>query len=134
MLERLRLRRRKRDSRKAPSMKEWPSHIVTLSDRDLSDFIGEYPLSVVDFWAPWCAPCKVILPRLRLLSRKYAGSVAFGRLNIEDNEDSAERYRIKTIPNLVFFSYGRRILSVSGVKATGDIARKIDRMLVKYEG
>ncbi|MCK4455395.1 MAG: thioredoxin [Thermoplasmata archaeon] len=129
-----RLRRRKQDSRKPPSVNEWPSHIITLSDKNLSDFIGKYPLSVVDFWAPWCAPCKVILPRLRVLSRKYAGSVAFGRLNIEKNEGIAEQYRIKGIPNLVFFSYGRRVLSVSGVKTIGDIARKIDKMLVKYKG
>ncbi len=134
MFEGFRLRRRKQDSRKSPPVNEWPSHIVTLSDKNLSDFIGKYPLSVVDFWAPWCAPCKVILPRLRLLSGKYAGSVAFGRLNIEKNEGIAEQYRIKNIPNLVFFSYGRRILSVSGVKTIGDIGRRIDRMLVKYKG
>lgn len=134
MFERFRLRRRKQDLGKPSSMNDWPGHIVTLSDKNLSDFIGKYPLSVVDFWAPWCAPCKVILPRLRLLSRKYAGSVAFGRLNIEKNEGIAEQYRIKSIPNLVFFSYGRRILSVSGVKTIGDIGRKIDRMLVKYKG
>jgi len=134
VFERFRLRRRKQDLGEPSSMRDWPGHIVTLSDENLSDFIGKYPLSVVDFWAPWCAPCKVILPRLRLLSRKYAGSVAFGRLNIEKNEGIAEQYRIKSIPNLVFFSYGRRILSVSGVKTIGDIGRKIDRMLVKYKG
>lgn len=131
MVERFRLRRGKKDLRKPPPMKDWPTHIVTLSEKIFSDFVGKYPLSVVDFWAPWCAPCKVILPRLRLLSRQYAGSVAFGRLNIEENKGIAERYRVRNIPNLVFFRYGKRILSVSGVKTIGDIARKIDRMLVK---
>lgn len=133
MLERLRLRKGKQDLRKPPSTRDWPSHIVTLSDKIFSDFIEKYPLSVVDFWAPWCAPCKVILPRLRVLSRQYAGSVAFGRLNVEKNKGIAERYRVRSIPNLVFFSYGRRVLSVSGVRTIGDIARKIDRMLVKYK-
>lgn len=133
MLKSLRSRKKK-DLRKPPSVEEMPSHIVTLSEKSFSDFIGKYPLSVVDFWAPWCAPCKVILPRLRVLSKKYAGRAAFGRLNIEKNRDIAERYRIKSIPNLVFFSYGKRIHNVLGVRTTGYIMTKIDKMLVKYKG
>lgn len=111
--------------------KEWPTHIVTLDKKIFSDFVKNYRLTVVDFWAPWCAPCKAVLPKLRLLSKRYAGRVAFGRLNIEKNKDIAKRYRVKSIPNLLFFCRGKKISSLLGVRTTGDLMKKIDNALAK---
>ena len=108
---------------------DWPDHVLTLGRDNFNEFIEKYPLSVVDFWAPWCAPCKIMLPRLRKLSKMYHGKVAFGRLNTAENEHIAKKYRIASIPNLIFFSYGRKIKSITGVKSVGEIKKIINKTL-----
>ena len=116
---------------KSPTIKEWPDHSVTLDAENFNEFIGKYPLSVVDFWAPWCAPCRTMIPRLRRLSTIYKGEVAFGRLNTQQNEDIPKKYKIMGIPHLVFFSYGKKITSATGAKSVGDIKTIIDDILKK---
>ena len=116
---------------KAQSVKEWPDHVVTLEGNNFNKFIEKYPLSIVDFWAPWCAPCQIIAPRIRRLSKIYKGKVAFGKLDTEKNQDIAKKYKIMGIPYLAFFSYGKKISSMIGVKSVGDIKNVIDDLLKK---
>ncbi len=124
--------KRKKESAKEPlQSKEWPDHVVTLEGKNFNNFIEKYPLSMVDFWAPWCAPCKAMLPRLRRLSVIYKGKVAFGRLNTQDNEAISKRYKIMGIPHFKFFNYGKKVASMTGVKSVGDIKDTIDDMLKK---
>ena len=72
-----------------------------------------------------------MLPRLRKLSKIYKGKVAFGRLNTQENQDIAKRYRITSIPYLIVFSYGKKVTALTGVKSVGDIKTVIDRLLKK---
>jgi thioredoxin 1 len=113
------------------SVNEWPEHVVTLDKKNFDDFINKYPLSIVDFWAPWCSPCKTMTPRLRRLSKVYKGNVAFGRLDTQENQNLAKKYKIMGIPNLVFFSYGKKISSITGLKSVGVIKSMIDDLLKK---
>ena len=85
----------------------------------------------MDFWAPWCAPCQIIAPRVRRLSKIYKGKVAFGKLDTQKNQDIAKQYKIMGIPHLAFFSYGKKISSITGVKSVGDIKNVIDDLLKK---
>ena len=116
---------------KAYSVKEWPNHVVTLEGNNFNKFIEKFPLSMVDFWAPWCAPCWVIAPRIRRLSKIYKGKVAFGKLDTQKNQDIAKQYKIMGIPYLAFFSYGMKISSMTGVKSVGVIKNVIDDLLKK---
>jgi thioredoxin 1 len=125
-----RLWKRGSDQR-TPSVSDWPDYVVTLEGKNFNEFIQRYPLSLVDFWAPWCAPCKVIAPRIRRLSKIYKGKVAFGRLNTQKNEDVAKQYHIVGIPHLAFFRYGKKITSITGVRSVGDIKDTIDDLLKK---
>jgi len=125
-----RLWKRSSDQR-TPSVNDWPDYVVTLDGKSFNKFIQRYPLSLVDFWAPWCAPCKVIAPRIRRLSKIYKGKVAFGRLNTQKNEDVAKQYHIMGIPHLAFFRYGRKISSITGVRSIGDMKDTIDNLLKK---
>ena len=126
-------RRKSAPSKKAPLVEEWPDHVITLGKGNFNGFIQKYPLSMVDFWAPWCSPCRVIAPRIRRLSKIYKGKVAFGRLNTQESNDIAKQYHIMGIPHLVFFRYGKKITSVTGVRSIGDIKDTIDDLLKKYE-
>ena len=110
---------------------DWPDHIITLDKKNFENFIQRYPLVIVDFWAPWCAPCKAMAPRVRRLSNIYKGKVAFGKLDTQENKDIAKKYRIMGIPHLVFFRYGKKITSITGVKSVNDIKVLIEDVLKK---
>jgi len=109
----------------------WPDHVINLDDNTFNDFIKKYPLSAVDFWAPWCHPCKAMGPRLRRISKIYRGKVAFGKIDIQKNKNVSKKYNITGIPHLAFFSYGKKISSVTGLKSVGNIRKVIEDILKK---
>lgn len=113
------------------SIDNWPDYVVNLERKNINEFIQKYPLSIIDFWASWCAPCKVIAPRIRRLSKIYKGKVAFGKIDTQKNPDIAKQYGIMGIPHLVFFRYGKKITSVTGVKSIGYIKHIIEDILEK---
>jgi len=112
---------------------QWPDYVVTLDEKNITEFITKYPLSIVDFWASWCAPCRIMAPRLRRLSKIYKGKIAFGKLDIQNNQNIAKQYKIMGIPHLVFFKNGKKISSITGVKSIGDIKDIIDAFLKKIK-
>jgi len=120
-------------SRKPPARSEWPDHIIALNGKKFDEFIRKYPLSIIDFWAPWCGPCKTIAPRIRQLSKEYKGQVAFGKVNIDNHKDIAKRFHVSGIPNLSFFSYGEKITNLTGVKPISDIQYEIEEILAKFQ-
>ena len=93
------------DKNTQKTSKEIIEYIITLDNKNFNEFINNYPLSVIDFWAPWCAPCRDLVPRFRRLSKIYKGKVAFGKLDIQKNPDIAKKYKIFAIPNISFFSF-----------------------------
>jgi len=126
-----RKREGKKLDKKNSSVRNWPDHVITLDEKNFNEFIQKYSLSVVDFWAPWCGPCKAMLTRVRRLSVIYNGKVAFGRLNIEENKVISKRYKIMGIPHLGFFRYGKKLTSTTGLKSVKDIKDIIDGFLKK---
>jgi thioredoxin 1 len=125
--------KRKKDSAKKPlQSKEWPDYVVSLDKESFNEFIERYPLSVIDFWAPWCNPCKTMSPRVRRLSKIYKGKVAFGKLNTQENQDITKQYKIMGIPHLAFFHYGKKVMSITGVRSVGGIKDTIDDLLKKH--
>jgi len=123
---------KKKNKEKPIQPDEWPKHVETLNHASFDQFINKYPLSVIDFWAPWCKPCKTMLPRLRRLERLYVGKVAFGRVDTQIEKDIAKKYNIMGIPHFGFFHHGKKIGSATGVKSVGDMKELIDTYLSKY--
>lgn len=117
--------------KECPPLEEWPVEVVQLNETIFFLFVKKYPLSLVDFWAPWCSPCKTISSRVKRLSKIYKGQVAFGKLNVQQHRKIADKYHITNIPYLVFFSYGKKIASLVGAKSIVDIKRKIDSLQKK---
>lgn len=112
---------------------KWPDHVLTLTVENFDDITDKYPLTFVDFWAPWCGPCKVMLPRLRRLEQIYRKKVVFGRLNTQDYPDFSKRYKIMGIPHFIVFHYGKPVERRSGVISVGNLKDTIERLLKKYQ-
>ncbi|MFN4133553.1 MAG: thioredoxin family protein, partial [Candidatus Hadarchaeales archaeon] len=80
-----------------------PGYPVDLTDENFESFVLNNPRLVVDFWAEWCMPCKVMGPIVEELAQKFKGHVLFGKLNVDENPMIARKYQITAIPTLLFF-------------------------------
>ena len=86
-------------------------------------------LMVVDFWAEWCAPCRMIAPILEELAQEYVGKVTIAKLNVDENPQTAARFGIRSIPTLLFFKGGERVDHVIGAVPRTVIQSKIGSYL-----
>ena len=82
---------------------------IELNDRTFTGEVAKHDLMVVDFWAPWCGPCQYVSPIVEELARDYAGKVAFGKLNVDDNPMISTQFRVMSIPTIMFFKKGRLV-------------------------
>jgi thioredoxin 1 len=82
---------------------------------------------LVDFWAEWCAPCRMLVPTVEAIAEQYADSAGVVKLNVDDNPSTAEAYEIKGIPTLILFSAGREVERVVGVASKESISRMIEK-------
>jgi thioredoxin 1 len=100
------------------------------SDTNFKKEVLESHLSVmVDFWAPWCGPCKMIAPYVEELAREYNGKIKIGKLNVDDNPQTATHYGIMSIPTLVFFKNGKVMDQVVGVLSRADLKKRLEENL-----
>lgn len=102
---------------------------VDLSDSDFSSEVSKYPLMLVDFWAPWCMPCRMVSPAVDQLAKQYSGTVAFGRVNVDENPVTANKFRIQSIPTLMLFQHGNPIDQLVGAYPKNVIDSRIKARL-----
>src|SRR5690606_358225 len=86
-------------------------------------------LVLVDFWAPWCMPCRVVGPIIEELAEEYAGAVKVGKLNVDDNLQTAQVYRVMSIPTVILFKDGQPVEQVVGVARKADYQARIAKYL-----
>lgn len=108
-----------------------PHHMATpISDAEFSAKILKSPIPVlVDFWAPWCGPCKAMNPILDELSAQYEGKVAFYKMNVDDNADVPQQFNVMSIPTFVLFKNGEAVDTFIGVQSKETVVGKIDALL-----
>jgi thioredoxin 1 len=83
---------------------------------------------LVDFYADWCGPCKMMAPVIDELAKEYEGKVKIGKLNVDDNPETARQYRVMTIPTLIIYKNGGLVDTVVGVVAKNALKEKLDAL------
>ena len=104
--------------------------IVTLDDATFDEHVKSSGVPVlVDFWAEWCGPCKMIAPVLEEIAEEQAGKLEVGKLNIDDNLDVTRRFDVMSIPTLILFKDGEPLARVIGAKPKGQLMAEIQAYL-----
>lgn len=89
------------------------------------------PLTIVDFWAPWCGPCKMMAPVMKKLEDQFGDQIKFVKMNVDGNQDIAQRYKVMSIPSLVLFRDGQAKEKVTGVYPAAKLAHYLQRKLAE---
>ncbi|TMI37027.1 thioredoxin [Candidatus Bathyarchaeota archaeon] len=105
-----------------------PDSPVVVNDSSFDSFISKYPLILVDCWAPWCGPCRLVSPIIDGLAREYSGKVVFGKLNTDENPATSGRFDIMAIPTLLVFKNGKQVDQIVGAVPKA----RIEETLKKY--
>ena len=103
---------------------------IQVSDADFDELVLKADLPVlVDFWAEWCGPCKMIAPIVEELSEEYAGKLDFAKLDVDSNPATAMAYGVRSIPTLLIFKGGKPVDQIIGAVPKGALKKKIDSTL-----
>lgn len=100
--------------------------ILTLSDSTFEESVqgSDVPV-VIDFWAEWCGPCKMIAPVLEEIARDHAGKIAIAKVNVDDNPETARRFEVLSIPTLLVFRDGQVQKRLVGAKGKGQLLQEL---------
>ena len=105
--------------------------VVTVSDAEFEQTVlkSDKPV-MLDFWAEWCQPCKMLTPTVEELAGDFEGQILVGKLNVDDNPNTATTYGIRGIPTLLFLKDGKVVQQIVGVKSKAEIKKIIDENLL----
>jgi thioredoxin 1 len=96
------------------------------STQEFDDMIKQNKYVLVDFWAAWCAPCRMVAPVIDKIAEQYSEKVSVAKVNVDEQQELAIRFGIQTIPTVIFFREGRLASKEIGVKPMASFARMID--------
>jgi thioredoxin 2 len=100
---------------------------VVVTDATFSDEVERSPLPVlVDLWAPWCGPCRMVAPTIDQLAAELAGRVRFAKMNVDENPATSARFGVRSIPTLLVFKAGREVDRIVGVQPKAAIAARLE--------
>ena len=98
------------------------------TSNNINEFL-QADFAVLDFWATWCGPCRMLSPTVEALAEKYEGKVSFGSVNVDDEETLATRFGISVIPTLFFLKKGEIVTKTVGVRPASELEKIIEDLL-----
>jgi len=128
-LEQIRLKKIQAMLDQTEKTKQVNSQPIAITDDSFQGAIGTNELLVVDFWAPWCGPCRMVGPVIEELAAEYAGKVAFGKMDVDENQVVPSRFGIMSIPTIVIFNHGKEAERLVGAYPKAHIKALIKRHL-----
>ena len=102
---------------------------IMLTDSNFEQALKENPLLVVDFWAVWCGPCRMVAPVIEQLASELAGKVVFGKLNVDENPAISRAFGIQSIPTIAIFKNGKAIDAIVGAVSKSQMQSTISKYL-----
>ena len=108
---------------------EWPDKPEEVTDQNFNEFVSKYKIVLVDCWAPWCGPCRILGPVIDELAGEYKGKVAFGKLNTDENREIPMKHGIMSIPTLLFFVDGQLVDTAVGALPKANLEQMLNALL-----
>ncbi len=105
------------------------NNVVEITDATFNEVTGQPGLSMVDFWAVWCGPCRMVAPIVEKLAEDYAGQLTVGKLDVDNNQRSAAQFNVRSIPTILFFKDGKVVDQVIGAVPRPALEAKIKQHL-----
>jgi len=101
-------------------------NVLTLTDDSFEQEIDQGEgLAVVDFWAEWCGPCRAVAPVIESIAEEYAGQIKVGKLDVDSNRQTTERFNVRSIPSILYFKDGELVETVVGVRPKHELEKLI---------
>lgn len=110
---------------------EWPTAPIKTTDANFLEIINRYDVVVIDCWAPWCKPCRAMSPIIDELATILKGQVAFGKLDTDQNQQTAMRFEIESIPTLLVYKGGRLVNRLIGLRPKDEILAYLRPLIEK---
>jgi thioredoxin 1 len=110
-------------------MAETSTVVVQITDANFESTVQAGKPVLVDFWAPWCGPCRIIGPIVEELAPSYQGKAVIAKMNVDDNPQVSQRFGVTSIPTLMMFKEGKLVDRVVGAMPKGELQKFIDRNL-----
>ena len=120
---------RKKKMKELKAKMNFPNKPIEIIDNIFDETKKKYPLFILDCWATWCPPCKIIAPIIEKLAKEYKGKIVFGKLNVDENRAIPTKYEIRGIPTLLVFKNGKLIDKIIGAMPCEILNSKIKNYL-----
>ncbi len=110
-------------------IEDWPEEPVEVTDENFDEFVEKYDVALIDFWADWCGPCKMLEPILKELAEEMQGDVAFGKVDVDKNKSKPSEFSISSIPTMIIFNDGDVADKMIGALSKEEIKEKLQGYL-----